>query len=105
MGNGEITYNEGRKMKLSSIKDIDLGVAIYNNEKYIETVDVAAADWDNCPKCRSINIEFDAETDVDGPFYYRTHRCLECETTWEERYDMVQVKITEGEDVDEEDKS
>jgi hypothetical protein len=83
-------------MKLYSIRNVDIGIDIYDNEIYQETINDQDANWDRCPKCESTQIDFDHDTDIDSYFYYRTHLCLNCHTMWEERYDMVQIKITEG---------
>ena len=82
--------------KLTSISDIDLGVEILDNDEYKETVGVCDADFHECPKCGSEDISY-GESEEESVFIYRVHRCNVCDASWEERYDLVKVRIEEGE--------
>ena len=84
------------KQELLSVDDIDLGVIVKKSDDddgYL--VNAGDADYTRCPMCGSPNIAF-GETEPDNIFIYRTHACDECGTTWEERYDLVQIKINVG---------
>lgn len=88
--------NNGEK-KLESIYTVDLGVSVEFDgmDKSDEVLPVAEAeaDFDKCPHCDSDNIDY-GDVEPGGAFIYRTHRCLACDTTWEERYDLVKVAVT-----------
>jgi len=79
-------------MELVGIDKINLGCTIITDETDEQLVSSELADYDVCPKCKSNNIDW-GEPDPDGTIIYREHTCLNCETTWEERYDLVQVRI------------
>ncbi len=77
----------------------DLGIKVVtkrqNGEQTEQTLTAVQADFYECPVCGSSAVEYDVkELDPDGIFIYRTHGCKDCDTEWEERYDMVQVVIT-----------
>ena len=80
---------------MKSILDIDLGVDIYKDNEFQETINCEDADYDRCPMCESYEIEF-GDCDPENVFIYRIHKCKTCNTEWEERYDLVQVRITIG---------
>ncbi len=48
-----------------------------------------------CPRCgdigRKIYSEFTQDFDEHGVFGYRTVTCIECDTDWQEHYDMREI--------------
>lgn len=81
------------KKKLTSHDDITLGVMVHktqDDDGFLVEPDVA--DFHLCPECESPNITY-GEPEPESFIIYRTHACDECFTTWEERYDMVRVRI------------
>lgn len=79
------------KNKLVGIDDINLGVVVErdNNEEIKVATD---ADYSRCPVCESACVEYGG-CDTDSVFVYRVHKCTDCGCEWEERYDLVRVKI------------
>lgn len=84
---------------MKTIDDVNLGVVVIENEdrddETKKTVPVEDADFYRCPVCDSPNITY-GDCEPESLFIYRVHACDECATTWEERYDLVQVKIENG---------
>ncbi len=67
-------------------------VNMYKDNKVIDSITVEKADFSNCPVCGSINITY-GDSEEEAFFIYRIHSCDECFSTWEERYDLTQVRI------------
>ncbi len=75
----------------------DLGVLIIKEENGEQTtVETSEADFDCCPVCKNENITY-GEPEPESLFVYREHTCNECQTVWEERYDLVRVVIKKKE--------
>lgn len=82
-------------MENSNIDSINVQVIIENEiEKSKQILDAYQADWDTCPQCNSDNIEW-GDAEPDGALIYRIHSCEDCGVKWEERYDLVKVRIYE----------
>ena len=79
-------------MELVSVDEINLGCKIILNEDKEEIKTSNDSNFDCCPKCKSNNVIF-GNPDLAGTIIYREHICNDCETTWEERYDLVKVRI------------
>ena len=89
-------------MPLVNSDDIDLGTIIIDEsigQSILHTqsklVTPFEADFDKCPRCGSENLFF-GECEPEALFVYRTHNCNDCELSWTERYDLVQVHLQEG---------
>lgn len=86
-----------KNRKLIGISSIDLGVEIYRdgNANRSKVVGPDESDYSYCPKCKSSNIEYDINgIEPESICVYRVHKCLSCNTKWEERYDLVRVTIS-----------
>jgi hypothetical protein len=82
--------------KLVGISDVNLGAEIIRNSKKKKVVEMSEADFDKCPDCGSTNIDYDVNgIEPESIFIYRVHQCLGCWLKWEERYDLVQVRVGE----------
>jgi DNA-directed RNA polymerase subunit RPC12/RpoP len=94
--------NKGDSMKkLVGVSDVNLGAEIYTGDTKSKLVETSEADFSKCPKCGSSDIEYDVNgIEPEALFVYRVHQCLGCWKKWEERYDLVQVRIL-GEDDEE----
>jgi formate dehydrogenase maturation protein FdhE len=92
----DLDINSDKNGQLVSISDVDLGVEIHEDDEYKDTVGASDADFHECPVCGSDDITY-GDSEEESVFIYRVHRCNKCETTWEERYDLVQVRIEKGE--------
>ena len=79
-------------MQTANIDTHDIGV-IVENGKDKQIVQAFDADYDRCPSCESAEIEYGEFEPESGVMAYRTHVCLECGCSWEERYDLVKVVI------------
>ena len=75
--------------------EINLGVEVYEDEELKEIKNPGDANYSRCPMCESSSIEYGGEEPEDVVIY-RVHRCTNCNTSWEERYDLVKVSITTG---------
>ena len=85
------------KKVLVGVSDVNLGTEIYYDGivERDSTKEVSEADFNKCPKCGSESINYDAKgIEPESVFVYRTHACNDCDTSWEERYDLVTVTIT-----------
>jgi len=78
---------------LVSSSQINLGVEVVDSDTEIKNP--FNADFDRCPKCESNDIDW-GELDPDNVLIYREHRCNNCGTKWEEKYELTRVIITEG---------
>ena len=80
-------------MELIGISKINLGVEIYKKDDFLSKVaEPSDADFNQCPVCGSKDIAF-GKCEPDSVIIYRVHKCNKCGTSWEERYDLVKVKI------------
>jgi Zn-finger nucleic acid-binding protein len=82
---------------MRNIEQIDnLGILIIDEVNSKETtVEIAEADFETCPICKGTNISY-GETEPESLFIYRIHTCNNCNTSWEERYDLVKLRIIKG---------
>jgi hypothetical protein len=79
--------------KVVGVSSVNLGAEIITDDN-TKVVDVFEANFLSCPVCKSSSVEFDfKDIEPESVFVYRTHRCSECNTKWEERYDLTQVRI------------
>ena len=89
-------------MSLVNSDDINLGTILIDEsigQSVLHTqsklVNSFEADFDKCPRCKSKNLFF-GECEPESIGVYRTHTCNDCELSWTERYDLVQVQLQEG---------
>ena len=72
----------------------EIGTEIYEDDEFRELVTACDGDLRECPQCKSTRIDYDSNgIEPESIFVYRVHTCMDCETYWEERYDLVQVRI------------
>jgi len=85
--------------KLISVNSNDITVGVEVEERLNgEVVDfgiktVLEADFEECPNCGTSDITW-GDPELDGAFIYRVHSCNSCSCSWEERYDLVRVRIS-----------
>ena len=80
-------------MNNTNVDDSNVQVIVENKiDNSNQLLDAGEADWDNCPQCDSENVDY-GECDPDTVFVYRIHTCQDCGTKWEERYDLVKIRI------------
>ncbi len=92
-----------RERPLRGVSDINLGVEIIDGKTLDQkTVTMEDGDFSECPDCGSTDISYDVNgIEPEGTFVYRCHACRKCGTSWDERYDLVQVTIQRLESEDE----
>lgn len=80
------------KKYITGISDINLGVEIYENGIFQETVSSSDGSFILCPVCNSSDIESGRLDGLDV-IIWRTKMCNNCGTTFKERFDICKVSI------------
>jgi len=83
------------------IPDNKIVVKLIDKDEKESVLDKDIVTLCQCPKCKSENVLFDMEeiSTEGSEFVYRMHYCNNCGVRFEERYDLVQVRILRGQNL------